>query len=240
MPTQAQPQPRSRRAWPIIACGLSLLLALAVLHPPPAAAMPPRPPRPTAPPATVTPSQRTLIVLLFALPPATLPDGWRALWTGIQWQDGAGAWHDVEGWQGALDEVARGVGKKTWAVADGHLGGGPYRWLIYARPDGDVVMTSRPFYLPSAAGDIYEIELAMPWRCKPSSRRSRSPMLFHCATDLPQWIRTVCKEVYNVNVPVSAKSNIVCSAAHPQRHALPKQSCYGILPDDGDRVLYGE
>jgi hypothetical protein len=89
----------------------------------------------------------------------TSPSTWPALWTGVQWQDAAGAWHDVEGWQGALDEAYRGVGKKTWAVADGHLGGGPYRWLIYARPDGDVVMTSRPFYLPSAAGDVYEVNV---------------------------------------------------------------------------------
>ncbi len=125
--------------------------------------MPPRPPRATPTPApSAAPSfERTLIVLVLTLRPDLMPDGWRRLWTGVQWQDAFGAWHDVDGWQGALDEEYRGVGKKAWFVADGHLGGGPYRWLIYARPGGEIVAASAPFYLPSAAGDIYEVPVVI-------------------------------------------------------------------------------
>lgn len=154
--------PPSYRLWLLIAAGcLGLMALLSALAPAPAAAMPPRPPRPTAPPTTPpspTPTpQRTLIVLVYTLRPEALPAAWQTLWTGVQWQDRLGAWHDVEGWQGTLDEEVRGIGKKTWVVADGHLGQGPFRWQIYARRGGDVIAASRPFYLPSAAGDVYEV-----------------------------------------------------------------------------------
>lgn len=155
---------RSRQA--ILAACLGLFIAFALLAPAPAAALPPRPPRPTVTPRPTSPTppakpspRRTLIVLVFTAPEMP-PAGWQALWTGIQWQDAIGAWHDVDGWQGALDEIARGVGKKTWVVAEGHLGSGPFRWLVYARQGDDVVAASQPFYLPSAAGDIYEVRVA--------------------------------------------------------------------------------
>lgn len=169
MRTESQPPIFSRRPGPIMVVGcLALLVALAALSATPAAAVPPRPtmPPPTALPTCqprVTPRPgRTLIVLLYALPPELLPPGWQTLWTGVQWQDGLGAWHDVEGWRGHLDEEVRGVGKKTWVVADGHLGHGPFRWLVYARQGGEVVAVSRSFYLPSAAGDIYEVRVGLP------------------------------------------------------------------------------
>lgn len=150
-------------AWLILAICLALLIVPAALWPAPAAALPPRPPRPTAtptPPAPTPSADRTLIVLVFVSPAAMPPATWQALWTGVQWQDAFGDWHDVAGWQGRLDEAAAGVGKKAWAVADGHLGQGPFRWLIYARQGGDVVAASAPFYLPSAAGDIFEVRVA--------------------------------------------------------------------------------
>lgn len=164
MPSGDQPRKSlwSCRQAILVIC-LALLIIPAVLAPAPADAMPPRPPRATATPTPPTaPSlERTLIVLKLSLWPELAPDGWQTLWTGIQWQDAFGAWHDIAGWQGALDEAFRGVGEKTWAVAHGHLGSGPYRWLVYARPGGEIVAASAPFYLPSAAGDIREIPVVI-------------------------------------------------------------------------------
>jgi len=165
MRTADQSQLPARRRWLLAVAGcLGLLIIAAALTPAPAAALPPRPPRPTATP-TATPAApaagRTLLVLALTLQPAASPTAWQTLWTGVQWQDAQGDWHDVEGWQGALDEAARGVGKKTWVVADGHLGSGPYRWLVYARPGGEIIAISRPFHLPAAAGDIYEVKVAV-------------------------------------------------------------------------------
>ncbi len=164
MQTGDQARNLPQRCWQaILVICLALLIGAAALAPAPADAMPPRPPRATATPITPpAPSPgRTLIVLVLTLPVGQSPADWQALWAGVQWQDAFGAWHDVTGWQGALDEAFRGIGKKTWAVADGHLGSGPYRWLVYARPAGEVVAASAPFYLPSATGDIYEVPVVI-------------------------------------------------------------------------------
>jgi hypothetical protein len=114
---------------------LSLAIILAVLMPASAAAMPPRPPRPTPRPAASFQS-RTLIVLSLNLPAETPETVWQQVCTVVQWQDAGGAWHDVAGWRGLLDEVVLGIGKKTWVVADKDLGTGPFAWRVYARPGG--------------------------------------------------------------------------------------------------------
>jgi hypothetical protein len=144
------------RLWRIVTIGsLCLGVVLALLTPMPAAAMPPRPPRSTSPPVAASP-ERTLIVLSLTLPVETPPQVWQELWTAVQWQDATGAWHDVESWRGALDEMAFGIGKKTWVVEDKDLRTGPFVWLVYSRPGGDLVAVSFPFYLPSTSGDVLE------------------------------------------------------------------------------------
>lgn len=51
------------------------------------------------------------------------PDG---VWTIVQWQDTAGGWHDIDGWQGTLD-----VGHRiTWWLAPDLFGRGAFRWLV--------------------------------------------------------------------------------------------------------------
>jgi hypothetical protein len=148
------------RLWRIVTIGsLSLGILLALLTAMPAAAMPPRPPRPTAPPPAPSAAsyrERTLIVLSLLLPIEIPPTVWQPLWTVVQWQDAMGGWHDVEGWRGALDEAAFGIGKKTWVVEDKDLGTGPFIWLVYAHPGGELVAASAMFYLPAKAGDIFE------------------------------------------------------------------------------------
>jgi hypothetical protein len=149
------------RLWRIITVGsLSLAVVMVMLAPRPVAAMPPRPPRPTALPKAPSP-KRTLIVLKVMLQPEALPTAWRELWTVVQWQDGMGDWHDVEGWRGNLDEEEPGIGKKVWLVEDKDLGDGPFRWLLYARPGGPLAAISDPFYLPAAPGDVLERQVVM-------------------------------------------------------------------------------
>ena len=46
------------------------------------------------------------------LPVPSAPVG---AWTIVQWQDSAGGWHDIEGWQGTLDESDQ----KMWWLAAG-------------------------------------------------------------------------------------------------------------------------
>lgn len=85
---------------------------------------------------------------------------WRELWTIVQWQDGHGDWHDVEGWQGGLDSVTSEVGKKTWWFAKDLFGQGPFRWLIYQGPGGSLLVESEAFYLPYDEG-IKRIDLEL-------------------------------------------------------------------------------
>ncbi len=81
------------------------------------------------------------------------PDGARILllapphregaWSVVQWQDGDGRWHDVEGWRGEIQG-----GRKRWWVHPSLYGKGPFRWQIYSRPGGSLVVQSPPFTLP--------------------------------------------------------------------------------------------
>ncbi len=77
-------------------------------------------------------------------------------WTVVQWQDTAGNWHDVEGWQGWLDAT----GGKVWWVAARDFGTGPFRWAIYRSKAGELLAISQPFYLPNAAGEIIRVEVS--------------------------------------------------------------------------------
>jgi hypothetical protein len=70
---------------------------------------------------------------------------WQELWTVVEWQDAFGDWHEVEGWRGALDEVARGEGRKVWWVSLDDLGKGPFRWTVCRRPAGRPLAHSKPF-----------------------------------------------------------------------------------------------
>jgi hypothetical protein len=127
-------------------------------------ALPPRPPN--LPPRPMTPPP---------LPPSPSksgagsesPDGGHielrvqstqaGLWTIVQWQDGLGDWHDIEGWQGMLDEGH----KKVWWVAPKDFGTGPFRWMVYQGQRGKELAQSELFYLPSSAGETVKIEASL-------------------------------------------------------------------------------
>ena len=83
----------------------------------------------------------------------------RVLWTAVQWQDGEGRWHDVEGWQGLLDEFGVGEGCKRWIVSERELGAGPFRWMLYRGQGGELLAASQAFALPSSYGETVRIEV---------------------------------------------------------------------------------
>jgi hypothetical protein len=143
---------------------LTVLLPLWAAH----AAPLPLPPLPL-PPDRVPPSTFTGgFIQLQATFPQTWPwdsTQWEDLWTVVQWQDEKGTWRDVEGWQGSLDEIvtrADGtiVGHKTWWVARGDLGKGPFRWRIYRYRGGWLLATSSTFDLPSRKHATTAVEIA--------------------------------------------------------------------------------
>lgn len=77
------------------------------------------------------------------------------LWSVVQWQDSAGAWQDVDGWQGTLDER----GRRRWWVAAKDFGRGPFRWAVYRGQGGETLGISEPFYLPAGADEVVKVEV---------------------------------------------------------------------------------
>ena len=157
---------------PCALIGLALLIvtsSLAVAHAAPLP-LPPLPPPPPPSPEAVAPSTFTGgFVELHVQFPQTWPaqgTDWQGLWTAVQWLDEWGHWRDVEGWQGSLDEVTRQadgtvVGQKTWWVARGDLGKGPFRWQVYRSPGGALMHTSETFDLPSQRHETTAVEVTL-------------------------------------------------------------------------------
>ncbi len=158
-----------------VCLGIALLIVLLPLAAQAApAAIPPVPTR--APTVTSTPTSTPAPVPPAPAPASTSDDGgrielraefpktwyktgihWQNLWTVVQWQDDPGVWRNVEGWQGTLDEVQDGVGRKEWWVAGRDLGKGPFRWVVYQGQGGGPLATSESFYLPDDVGRITQI-----------------------------------------------------------------------------------
>ena len=82
----------------------------------------------------------------------------QTVWTLVQWQDGRGAWHTVDGWQGTPDEQ----GRVRWWVGPTQLGLGPFRWVITDQPGGAVLIVSQPFNLPQRARQPIVVEVTRP------------------------------------------------------------------------------
>ncbi len=107
------------------------------------------PPRPT-PGVTATADPGGRITL-------TLVNAADSDWVVVEWQDGLGGWHLVEGWQGQPE-----AGTKTWWVAPADLGTGPFRWVVYDGPGGQRLAASAAFMLPAAAGQATPLSLTLP------------------------------------------------------------------------------
>jgi hypothetical protein len=134
-------------------CGLVVMTWLAAPTRSSVQALPPRPtpvltPTPTALPLPYT-RQGGLIEL--RVQPAQ-----SNVWTIIQWQDARGQWHDVDGWQGALNGDSQ-----VWWVAPADLGKGPFRWQVYQSRGDKLLAESKPFSLPGGNRETARIEMML-------------------------------------------------------------------------------
>lgn len=144
----------------IVAVALSALAFTA----PAADGLPPRPSTPTPVPPTETPvppsatEQPVRGALIILQQSDTEPFPAQA-WTVVQWQNEAGRWYDVEGWQGTFDSNDRVV----WWVSADSLGDGPFRWQVYDSAARDELLaTSEAFDLPAHHGQRRFIDLQLP------------------------------------------------------------------------------
>ena len=74
----------------------------------------------------------------------------------VQWQDGNGRWHAVEGWRAPVD-----TGVITWSVLKHDFGAGPFRWVLYETLAGRPVAASQPFDLPPAGGEAVRVYIQL-------------------------------------------------------------------------------
>jgi uncharacterized repeat protein (TIGR01451 family) len=117
------------------------------------------------------------------------------LWAGVEWLDGAGAWHRVEGWQNALPD---GGGVQDWWVSQADFGKGPFRWVLYAGSDKSSVLgASEPFNLPASTAAPLQISLVLAQPTPtPTEAPSLTPAPAPSATPAPSWLSlTVSPEV---------------------------------------------
>jgi LysM repeat protein len=125
---------------------LAGLLTVLSLHQPGQAAPAPGPVSGAAsatPGPSPTPTGATIALAVVGAPAGA--------WTDVQWQDGLGQWHDVNGWQAALDPT----GQRLWWVGNSMLGqNGLFRWVVTLGQGGPVWATSLVFHLPATPGYV--------------------------------------------------------------------------------------
>lgn len=68
-------------------------------------------------------------------------------WTTVEWQDGAGIWHLVDGWTGYTQN-----GALRWYADNNLLGKGPFRWNVYTQDRCCLLVPGIPFMLPKQPG----------------------------------------------------------------------------------------
>lgn len=157
-----------RRYWILGSFYLILALVLSVVTPQIAAAQePPDRPDIPQPPRSQSSNRGSYAGDTGRIVLSTRPDAWAV----VQWQDGMGWWHDVDGWRGST-----GGGVIAWTVEEKDFGSGPFRWVVYHPQTGEVFGASYPFYLPEA-GEIVSLEIQNGWR--PASAPRRYPPYRH-------------------------------------------------------------
>lgn len=142
-----------RTVWNVIALS-ALVMTLVVAFAPVSATVQALPPRPTPVPtptlATVSSSQDKGGFLELQAGVLYAGD-----WTYVQWQDAAGGWHTVDGWQG----TAEADGGVVWWVRAADLGKGPFRWCVADQYGGAPLAVSAAFNLPDRAGQRVVVKL---------------------------------------------------------------------------------
>lgn len=120
-----------------------LLALLALSWPQSALALPPRP----DPPSTPDPNAGAGI----ALSVSGLTSPYFAV---VQWQDGLGGWHDVDGWRGEVQDHY-----VLWYVSSVLFGKGPFRWVVYRGEE--TLGISEAFDMPSAANALVRVTVTV-------------------------------------------------------------------------------
>jgi hypothetical protein len=148
----------------VAVCALLVAVLLQSLTKIARADLPPRPlPQPLSPSAPQPSPTGGFIELRVAFPQTWQPAAghWQEMWTVVQWQDDKGVWRDVDGWQGTLDEVQDGQGKKVWWVTKADLGKGPFRWVVTRGPGGAWLVVSESFHLPTRVGETVPVQVSL-------------------------------------------------------------------------------
>ena len=145
------------RSWILITFCLAAALVLSAVSSQAAAAQEPpsRPDIPQHPSPRPSPSSSggsdddaTGRIVLYTQPDA---------WTVVQWRDGDGRWHDVEGWRGQASG-----GTIAWKVEEKDFGTGPFHWIAFQPETEKIIGASYPFYLPGA-GETIRLEIHSGW-----------------------------------------------------------------------------
>lgn len=85
---------------------------------------------------------------------APVPPG---AWSVVQWQDNAGGWHDVEGWQGELGLD----GFERWWVAAKDFNNGPFRWQVTQGQGGAELGVSQSFNMPAGGNQVVRVGVTL-------------------------------------------------------------------------------
>lgn len=70
----------------------------------------------------------------------------------VQYQDTAGAWQNVAGWQSVVIVNAKGLATAQWGLDRASFGNGPLRWALYSEKGGTIIGYSPTFNLPTDVG----------------------------------------------------------------------------------------
>lgn len=85
----------------------------------------------------------------------------QGLWTVVQWLDGVGNWHDVDGWEGVPAGASSNGAHIAWKVDDSLFGKGPFRWVVEQGSGGAITGASAAFYLPHDPGEIVPVMVTL-------------------------------------------------------------------------------
>jgi hypothetical protein len=141
--------------------GLALLFALWPTAG--ADAGPNLPPRPTLVPTSVPlPIAITGASIELLVPTSSLN-----YYTVVQWQSSVDhLWHTVISWQGNLDDTVPNstptLAYKRWWVYDTNFGQQNFRWQVFDKPNGKLLVTSATFNLPTHSGQTVISQVTLP------------------------------------------------------------------------------